>query len=151
MGMPLLGYDIMTLPQAFCTETGLSQVDLPYLLRHADVIILACVLTSNNRHLLAEEAFGQMKRGVLIVNVARGPLIKESALLTALDCGQVAGAALDVFETEPLTTFNPLCNYSQVILGSHNSSNTEEAVLRVNQLAIDNLSRDLKKVAAKQL
>lgn len=151
MGMPLLGYDIMPLPNDFCAETGLRQVDLPYLLRHADVILLACVLTANNRYLLDEEAFELMNRGVFIVNVARGPLIKESALLAALDRGQVAGAALDVFENEPLTTSNSLCNYSQVILGSHNSSNTKEAVLRVNQLAIDNLSRDLKKIAAKQL
>ncbi len=64
--------------------------------------------------------------------------------------GKVGGAALDVFESEPITTDNPLCSYPQVILGSHNGSNTEEAVLRVNQLTIDNLVRDLKKSVLKQ-
>lgn len=145
LGMELLGHDVNPIPTEFCNSTQLRQVELPVLFNQADIIVISCALTRDNRYLLDERAFNQMKYGVFIVNVARGPLIQESALLDALNQGKVAGAALDVFESEPLTPENPFCHYPQVILGSHNSSNTEEAVLRVNQLAIDNLVRDLKR------
>ncbi|MGK7952763.1 MAG: NAD(P)-dependent oxidoreductase [Xenococcaceae cyanobacterium] len=69
----------------------------------------------------------------------------EKALISALENGKVGGAALDVFETEPISLENPLLSYDRVIFGSHNGSNTREAVLRVNQIAIDNLVRDLQR------
>ena len=145
LGMSLLGYDVHPISTSFCQETRLKQVELNYLLSNADYVVLACNLTPNNYHLLNETAFGNMKTGVSLVNVARGPLIDEKALILALDSGKVAAVALDVFESEPFNLENPLVNYPQVILGSHNSSNTREAVLKVNQMAIDNLVRDLKK------
>ena len=143
MGLNLLGYDISPVSDQLCAETGLKQVDLSSLLAQADVVVVACSLTSENWHLLAEQEFRRIKRGAFLINVSRGSLIQEKALLEALANGQLAGAALDVFEVEPLTKDHPLCKHDQVILGSHNSSNTQEAVLRVNQLAIDNLVRDL--------
>jgi D-3-phosphoglycerate dehydrogenase len=73
------------------------------------------------------------------VNTARGPLIDEAALVAGLRSGRIAGAALDVFEDEPLPADSPLRELPNVILGSHNASNTAEAVTRVNRLAIDNL------------
>jgi D-3-phosphoglycerate dehydrogenase len=145
LGMSLLGYDVCPINPAFCQETGLQQVGLDLLLSDADYIVLACSLTADNYHLLNETAFNQMKNGVCLVNVARGALIDEKALIYALDTGIVAAAALDVFESEPFTPENPLVNYPKVILGSHNSSNTREAVLKVNQMAIDNLVGGLKK------
>lgn len=148
MGMALLGYDIQPVRSDVCLETGLRQVELSALLQQSDVVVLACVLTPENRHMIDTRAFEALKPGAFVVNVARGPLIQEEALIAALRRGQVAGAALDVFESEPLSTDSPLCRMPQVILGSHNGSNTEEAVLRVNQLAIDNLARDLKKAVA---
>lgn len=148
VGMELLGYDIHPIDPTFCQETNLQPVELELLLQRADCIVLACNLTPENYHLLDEAAFSQMQPGVWIVNVARGALIKEMALISALKEGKVAAAALDVFETEPVSLNNPLLQLDQVILGSHNSSNTLEAVLRVNQLAIDNLVRDLKRAAA---
>src|SRR3546814_21023284 len=87
----------------------------------------------------------------MIVNVARGPLIKEAALLDALTDGRISAAALDVFENEPVGPDHLLTRFPQVILGSHNSSNTQEAVLRVNQLAIDHLVRDLRQAAESSL
>ena len=110
---------------------------------------MACNLTPENYHLLDEEAFEQMKNDTWLVNVARGPIVDEKALIKALDSGKISRAALDVFESAPMTTDNPLVNYEQVIMGSHNSSNTREAVLRVNQIAIDNLVRDLKRAGDK--
>ena len=145
VGMTLLGYDIYPINPEFCQETGLQQVELPQLLQQSDCIVLACNLTPDNYHLLNHDAFAQMKEGCWIVNVARGPLIEQTALVDALSSGKVAAAALDVFEAEPVTADNPLLQFEQVICGSHNSSNTREAVLRVNQLAIDNLVRDLTK------
>ncbi len=148
LGMSVLGYDVHPIDPAFCDETGLKSVDLPTLFQESDCIVLACNLTPQNRHLLNVDAFNAMKDGVWIVNVARGPLIDESALVNALKTGKVGSAALDVFETEPLPASNPLAQFDQVICGSHNSSNTREAVLRVNQLAIDNVVRDMKRAVA---
>lgn len=147
LGMRVMGHDPKPIGGTLLAETGLQQVDLDYLFSHADCIVLSCNLTPDNVHLLGEEAFSKMKKGVWIINVARGPLIEEQALIAALDSGRVGGAALDVFETEPLPEGHPLAGYEQVILGSHNSSNTREAVLRVNQLAISNLVRDLGRAA----
>lgn len=151
LGMELLGYDVHAIDPAICQTTTLKPVALEPLLQQSDCIVLACNLTPHNRHLLNEQAFAQMKDGVWIVNVARGPLIDETALISALQTGKVGAAALDVFETEPLPLESPLLQFEQVILGSHNSSNTREAVLRVNQMAIDHLVRDLKRAGADQL
>lgn len=148
LGMKVLGYDIFPINAQLCEDAQLEQVNLETLLQQSDCITLACNLTADNYHLLDEKAFSMMKQGVWLVNVARGPIIAEKALIAALDSGKVGAAALDVFETEPVTTDNPLVKYEQVIFGSHNSSNTQEAVLRVNQIAIDNLVRDLKKAEA---
>lgn len=147
LGMSLLGYDIRAIDPDFCAEVQLQQVDFDTLLAKTDCLFLSCNLTGQNHHLLNEAALTKAKPGLWIINVARGSLIQESALVSALSKGIVGAAALDVFEEEPLSLNNPLLSLEQVILGSHNSSNTLEAVLRVNQLAIDNLMRDLKKSA----
>lgn len=86
-----------------------------------------------------QSAFTKMKHGVFIVNVARGPLIDEPALISALESGVVAAAALDVFENEPLATDSPLRNMPQCIFGSHNASNTVDAVTRTSCRAIDEI------------
>jgi D-3-phosphoglycerate dehydrogenase len=147
LGMDLLGYDICSIDPKFCQQTNLQQVELEQLFRESDCILLACNLTRQNHHLINAKTFSLMKSGVWLVNVARGPLVEEAALLEALHTGKVAAAALDVFEAEPLNPNHPLTQFERVILGSHNSSNTREAVLRVNQLAIDNLVHDLKRTA----
>ena len=88
------------------------------------------------------------KPGVRLVNVARGPLIDEAALLTALQSGQVHSAALDVFEVEPLPAESPLRGLTQTIFGSHNGSNSADAVRRCSHFAIDKLLGYLKVPAA---
>lgn len=147
LGMDLLGYDVNTISPDFCAAVGLKSVNLEQLYAEADCIFLACNLTPANRHLINQAALQQMKAGVWLINVARGALIEETALIAALDSGKVAKAALDVFESEPLAPEHPLVHRDNVILGSHNGSNTQEAVLKVNQIAIDNLVRDLQKAA----
>ena len=84
-----------------------------------------------------------LKPGVRVVNVGRGPVIKEKALLEGLESGVVHSAALDVFEVEPLASKNALREYSRCIFGSHNGSNSADAVRRVSRLAIEKISQML--------
>ena len=86
-----IGHDIVTVPQSFVNETGLQLMDRDELLRKSDFISLSCNLTTENRHMLDTRAFGLMKPGVFIINTARGALIDEAALVTALQQGKVAG------------------------------------------------------------
>jgi len=139
VGMSVIGYDVAPIPNSFTQQTGLMVADLKKLLQTADFISLSCNLTSTNRHMLGPSEFALMKNGIYIINTARGALIDEVALIQALREGKVAGAALDVFEREPLPIGAPLRQFDNVIFGTHNSSNTAEAVERVNELAIRNL------------
>lgn len=143
MGMTLLGYDVMQIPGSVQRDLDLRPVDLDTLLAESDFISLNCPLTPENHHLLDQHAFARMKPGVCVVNTARGPLIDERALAAALESGSVAGAALDVFEEEPLPQASPLRRFESCILGSHNASNTRDAVLRVNRIAVDKLFAEM--------
>ena len=105
----------------------------------ADFLILACALTLENRHMISRSLLAQTRPGLRIVNVARGGLIDEAALVDGLASGRVHSAALDVFETEPLPDDSPLRRFERCVLGSHNSSNTREAVQRASERAIDML------------
>jgi D-3-phosphoglycerate dehydrogenase len=138
-GMSIVGYDIAIIPPSFVEETEIRVNSLSELLQTSDFISLNCNLTPASRHMLSREEFAMMKTGVYIINTARGSLIDEIALIEALDQGKVAGAALDVFEEEPLSLDSPLRQFDNCIFGTHNSSNTLEAVMRVNELAIQNL------------
>lgn len=139
VGMSPIGYDPYPIHEEFQYETGIKSVTLEELLQTSDFIVLCCNLTSENYHLLSHGQFAMMKPGVRIVNVARGPLVHEEALIAALSEGKVAGAALDVFEVEPLPAESPLRQFDECIFGTHNGSHTKEAVSRVNELAIQNL------------
>jgi D-3-phosphoglycerate dehydrogenase len=142
--MIVVGYDEATIQPSFIKETGLHSASLEELLKVSDFISLNCNLTSANRHMLGHREFAIMKKGVYIINTARGLLIDERALAQALQEGKVAGAALDVFEEEPLPHDSPLREFDTCIFGPHNSSNTYEAVMRTNELAIRNLLEGLR-------
>lgn len=109
----------------------------PDKLGDADFVILTCALTPSNYHLINKESIGLMKDGVIIINVSRGPLIDEAALTEALISGKVKSAGLDVFEVEPLPADSPLRQFEQCIFGTHNGSNTKEAVIRASLKAVD--------------
>lgn len=108
----------------------------PERLSECDFIVLACSLTPKSRHILNTNALSAAKRGVRVVNVARGPLIDEEALIEALQSGKVRSAALDVMEVEPLPMGSPLRAFERCIFGSHNGSNTTEAVHAASERAI---------------
>lgn len=139
LGMSVVGYDVASIPESFVQETGMTQESLELLLQVSDFISLNCNLTASNYHFLGEKQFDLMKEGVCLINTARGPLIDETTLVKALTAGKVAGAALDVFEAEPLPMESPLRQFDNCIFGTHNASNTLEAVMRVNEMAIKNL------------
>jgi D-3-phosphoglycerate dehydrogenase len=105
-----------------------------------DFLIFTCALNAHNRHMLNADTLGQMKPGAQVINVARGPLIDEQALIVALQNGYIAGAALDVFEVEPLPKNSPLRQMPQCIFGSHNGSNTVEGVRRASYEALQKLA-----------
>lgn len=101
-------------------------VPLDELLRVSDYVLVNCPLTPDTRGLLGKQQFALMKRDAVIINTARGPIIDESALVETLQEGRIAGAALDVFEKEPLSQESPLTGMDNVILTSHSVAWTEE-------------------------
>ncbi|CAN5716607.1 phosphoglycerate dehydrogenase [soil metagenome] len=126
-GMRVLAFD----PYLSATRARALQVelvdDLDDLLGTADFITLHTPLTSETRHLLNAERLAKTKRGVRLINCARGGLVDEAALAEALQSGQVAAAALDVFETEPLALDSPLRDLPNLVLTPHLGASTAEA------------------------
>ncbi|MBR7619229.1 hypothetical protein JKL49_07485 [Phenylobacterium sp. 20VBR1] len=126
---------------------GLEAVEVaawPARIEEADFLAFTCALTPTNRHMLNAETLAAAKDGVRVVNVARGPLIDEPALIAALQSDKVYAAGLDVFEVEPLPMKSPLRSHPRCILGSHNGSNTLDAVVRASLRAIDLMDGFLK-------
>ena len=123
--MKVIAYDPFLSPER-ALEIGVEKVELDDLLRRADVITLHVPLTERTRNILSAEAIARTKRGVRIVNCARGGLVDERALRAALDSGQVAGAAFDVFTVEPATE-NPLFGHPNVVCTPHLGAATTEA------------------------
>ncbi len=121
-------------------ELGINAIlEFPNRIDEADFVILTCALTPSSREMINSNSIAKMKKGVRIINVSRGPLINENDLIKALDNEWVKSVALDVFEEEPIKTTNKLMKYSNCILGSHNGSNTIEAVDRATLKAIEHL------------
>jgi D-3-phosphoglycerate dehydrogenase / 2-oxoglutarate reductase len=127
--MKVVAYDPFLTPDR-ALELGIEKVELDELLRRADFITLHTPLTDQTRGILSREALAKTKTGVRIINCARGGLIDEQALKEALDSGHVAGAALDVFETEPATA-SPLFGTAGFISTPHLGASTSEAQVNV--------------------
>jgi D-3-phosphoglycerate dehydrogenase len=126
---------------------GLERAAWPAAVDALDFLVFTCALNTHNFHMLNAEVMAACKPGIRIVNVARGPLIDEAALIAALQSGQVHAAALDVFEVEPLPMDSPLRSMERCIFGTHNGSNTVDAVIRASHQAIDRLAGFLTKTA----
>jgi D-3-phosphoglycerate dehydrogenase len=132
-GMRILAWD----PAYAGPVDGLEVDPWPRRIEEADFLVFTCALNAGNRHMLSTDTLAKARHGVRVVNVARGPLINEAALIVALESGQVRSAALDVFEIEPLPMASPLRRFESCILGSHNASNTSEAVIRASERAME--------------
>jgi len=105
---------------------GVDLVSLDDLLARSDFVVACCILNEQTRHLMNAQRFAQMKREAFFINVARGPVTDEAALIDALKAGTIAGAGLDVFEQEPIAPDNPLLSMDQVILTPHALCWTDE-------------------------
>jgi D-3-phosphoglycerate dehydrogenase len=109
------------------------------LLSRADFISVNCDLNSTSHHLLNQSAFALMKSSAVVINTARGPIVDEAALIEALQSGHISGAAMDVFEVEPLPADSPLLEMQNVMLAPHNSNSSPAAWEKVHWNTIRNL------------
>lgn len=134
----VLAYDPFTKLSA--AEAGVSVVlPFPQRIEEADFVIITSALTPSSLHMINQNSIAKMKDGVYIINISRGKLIDENALAEALESGKVRGAGLDVFEEEPLPAHSALRNFDHCLFGTHNGSNTIEAVRRATAQAMDHL------------
>ncbi|MEN4042930.1 MAG: phosphoglycerate dehydrogenase [Anaerolineaceae bacterium] len=138
-GMKLLGNDIIPIAPDFIVEHNVQMVSLPELLSASDFVSVNCDLNPTSYHLLNAETLTHLKPGAVIINTARGRIIDEPALVAALQSGRLGGAALDVFEIEPLPADSPLRSMDQVMLAPHNSNSSPAAWERVHWNTIRNL------------
>ena len=139
--MRILGHDIVW-DDAWATSADVERADVDRICREADFITLHTVLNDETRHIINDRRLSLMKRTAVLVNTARGGLIDEDALLTALKEERIYGAGLDVFAKEPPddATWYGLDN---LVMGSHCSSSTAGATAAMGHMAVDNLLRDL--------
>ena len=124
-----------------CFDELLPPSDLDYLLRQSDYVVLALPLTSHSHHLIGEEQLRLMKPNAVIVNIARGGVIDQEALIRALKAGTIQGAVVDVTDPEPLPSENELWTLPNVLITPHVSGGTPRYMERAVGVFIDNLGR----------
>ncbi len=142
-GMQVYGADIVDIDHVFVGESGIQMTDLPTLLSNSDFVSINCDLNPSSHHLMNADTFALMKPTAVLINTARGPVVQESALIEALRSSRIAGAALDVFEFEPLPLESPLLQMDNVMLAPHNSNSSPAAWERVHWNTIKNLVEGL--------
>ena len=112
---------------AAAAADGVRLVDLPELLATADFVVVCCPLTEQTFHLIDAAGIARMQPSAYLINVARGPIVDQAALLAALEAGRIAGAGLDVFEQEPISPDDPLLALDNVVLAPHSLGWTDDA------------------------
>lgn len=138
-GMPVIAHTRR--PDALPEDV--SAVSFPDLLAQSDVLVVCCPLTDATRGLIDAAALAAMRPGAVLINVARGPIIETDALMAALARGHLWGAALDVFDTQPLPADHPLLALPNVMLTPHVAGITEDSMLRMGQGTADEVLRIL--------
>jgi len=141
-GMKVLAFDVVRDP-AFRPGGDFRYGTLDEVLEQSDIVSLHCPHPADGRPLLDAKALARTKKGVFIINTARAELIDDAALGEALESGQVAGASLDVFRTEPPTD-DPLVKRDRVVATPHIGGYTKESVDRAMEMAVDHLLSKLK-------
>jgi D-3-phosphoglycerate dehydrogenase len=136
--MNVIGYD----PFSESIENIEREV-WPNRIEEVDFIVFTCSLNKSNFHILNKDILNICKDGVFIVNVSRGQLIDESALYTSFTTGKISGVALDVFEEEPLSEDSKFRLFDNFIFGSHNASNSKDAVRKASLIAIEKMHQFL--------
>jgi D-3-phosphoglycerate dehydrogenase / 2-oxoglutarate reductase len=134
MGMRVLGFD----PFAIDLPASVQAVDLATIWQAADVISLHCPLTPDNAKLINAQTLAACKRGVILINTARGGLVDEAALLEAIRSGQVGSAGLDSFATEPMTLPHPFQGEPRIVLSPHIGGVSADAYVKMGVAAVQN-------------
>ena len=124
-------------------KSGIEMTDLHFLLSNSDFVSVNCDLNPTSHHLINAETIAKMKSSAVLINTARGPIVDEKALIAALSSGLIGGAALDVFEFEPLPLDSPLLKMDNVMLAPHNSNSSPTAWERIHWNTIRNLVEGL--------
>jgi phosphoglycerate dehydrogenase-like enzyme len=139
IGMRVVAWTFTPSPER-AAALGVEFVELDDLLAQSDVISLHTKLTDDSRGMIGARELGLMKRGAILVNAGRGPLVNEEALVASLESGHLGGAGLDVFTKEPLPHDAPTLRCKQVVLTPHNADSTPEGMhfLNLNEGAVDN-------------
>jgi len=137
-GLTVLGHDVKPIAPALMVDTGLLPVDLGTLLGRSDFVTLHCDLNATSWHLIGAAEIVSMRPSAVLINTSRGPVVDEKALVAALQVGQIAGAALDVFEDEPLPLESPLRRMDHVLLAAHNSNSSPRAWEAVHRRTLRN-------------
>jgi len=143
-GMELLGNDIVEMPPDFLLEYGVEMTSLEDLMSRSDFVSINCSLNPTSYHLINTETLGFCKPSAVLINTARGPIVDQAALVQALTDGRIQGAALDVFENEPLPVDSPLLSMSNVLLSPHNTNASPRFWERVHWNTLRNLLIGLK-------
>ncbi len=138
-GMRLLGNDIVEIPPDFLVEYGVEMTNLEDLFSRSDYISINCTLNPTSYHLINAKVLKLCKPGAVLINTARGPIVDQDALVAILSTGRLRGAAMDVFEEEPLPADSPLLEMSQVLLSPHNTNSSPRFWERVHWNTIRNL------------
>lgn len=134
----VLGYSRSLTPEG-AAEVGAESATCETLLKESDIITVHIQSNAQTRGMIGEKEFAMMKRGVLLVNTARGPIVTESAMIAALESGKLGGVGLDVFDIEPLPMDHPLRRFDNAILMSHRGYATVEILTERYEQAIQNL------------
>jgi D-3-phosphoglycerate dehydrogenase len=142
-GMTIFGNDIVEIDHVFITENGIQMTTLGALLSASDFVSVNCDLNPTSHHLINSRTLNLMRKNAVLINTARGPIVEEAALVAALNAGTISGAALDVFEVEPLPADSPLKQMDNVLLAPHNSNSSPAAWERVHWNTIKNLIEGL--------
>jgi D-3-phosphoglycerate dehydrogenase len=142
-GMTILGNDIVEIDHVFIAETGIQMTTLDALLSASDFVSVNCDLNPTSHHLINARTLKLMRKNAVLINTARGPIVDESALAIALKDDTIGGAAMDVFEAEPLPLDNPLMQMDNVLLAPHNANSSPAAWERVHWNTVNNLIEGL--------
>lgn len=137
LGMKILAYD--SFKNEALENENCRYAELAELLAQSDVISLHCPLFPATQGIINKDTIAEMKDGVLLINTSRGPLIVEEDLKDALNCGKVAGAAVDVVSTEPIQMDNPLLSAKNCIITPHIAWAPRESRQRLMDIAVNNL------------
>ncbi|MDY6912462.1 MAG: C-terminal binding protein [Chloroflexota bacterium] len=142
LGLKVIAFDPYV-PETIANGLGVEMLDLDHLLEVSDFVSVHAALTPENKYMMSIEQFKKMKPSAYFINVARGALVDEDALYNALSQGMIAGAGIDVMETEPVKSDNPLLKLDNIIITPHTAQYSEEATAELWRKPLEEAARVL--------